>query len=77
MLSIKSQPGERSTLPPKSGLQKEKINKMIIENKNEFELRGDHTTKRKALNPSYSQTTFSVNNNFYGARLNPSDHVES
>ena len=42
-------------------------------NKIEFENRGEHTVKAKAFDPSYTQTSFSVHENVYGAKLNTSE----
>ena len=54
-------------------MKRQEVEKLSVVNRNEFELRGNHTYKRK-LNPSYSQTTFNVKNNVYGVtKINPSD----
>ena len=42
-------------------------------NKIEFENRGEHTVKAKAFDPSYTQMSFRVNDNVYGAKLNTSE----
>ena len=36
-----------------TGLAKEKILEQVIERKNEFERRGDHTILRRAYDPTY------------------------
>ena len=53
-------------------MKKESITKQVTENKNEFEHRGSHTVKRRAYDPIYKQTNFTVGDNVYGAQLNTS-----
>ena len=64
--------GGPSQLPPTPDMKRENIDKQVSLNKNEFEHRGSHTVKAKAYDPSYKKTSFSVKENFYGAKLNTS-----
>ena len=68
----KSLKGGPSLLPPTPDKKLDKIEKQIVENKNEFEHRGNHTVKAKVYDPSYSKTSFNLKDNVYGAKLNTS-----
>ena len=64
--------GGPSLLPPTPDMKRDFIQKQVTQNMNEFEHRGSHTVKAKAYDPTYSQPSFSVKDNVYGAKLNTS-----
>jgi len=73
MIQKKSFKMEYSRLPPPSASKREQIVDRVQKLKNHFEDSGTHTVKRRAFDKTYSQSSFNVKHNFYGAKLNTSE----
>jgi hypothetical protein len=66
------QPVEAYRLASPSEDKKLQIQVKVTERKNNFEHRGSRTLLKKSYDPTYLKQSFSVHENFYGARLNTS-----
>lgn len=65
-------PFEARRLASPSAEKKLQIKVEVIERKNDFEHRGSRTLLKKPYDPTYLKQSFSVHENFYGAKLNTS-----
>jgi len=72
---LSSQP-LRKELPQTSEEMLRQAQDRCTELKNQFELRGSRTVLGKKFSASYSQKTFAVADNLYGAKLNTSQLQE-
>jgi hypothetical protein len=72
MIQKKSLQPAAQKLPPTSDLKRIKTQEQTIELTNQFERLGNRTVKVKPYDASYSQPSFNLKHNFYGAKLNSS-----